>query len=304
MLLHIQCGLYPLKVQNDMKQMSLFEEIESHPDRSPIPVEIARAYGFSLQRYETDNGALYAVQDWIVGVANPAFPADYWKKLKQRTIAKTTTVEKQLVKMPYEAANGKTYQMDFATEEALYFITQRMESAPRVTQVLLLFAKLLKQVSDDRQNPEAAALRYREQFRNRLRGMGKDEQYIAAREESGIARNALTEAAKQFIFDIPRYGYATLTNAEYQGLFERTAQQLKAATGLKNARDGMTREALGLLTAIEGAAARYFEERQTVPFDEACTILREMAEEFRPVVEGLQRRLGIDLATGKPLLPG
>ena len=284
-----------------MHQMIMFE-MEQMPDKQPLPVDIARKYGFDLQRYETEQGNYYAVQDWIAGVAQSDNPRVYWSAMKRRAKADEKQMFTACKQLPYRATDGKDYQMDFASEATLYYITQRMQSAPYVNQVLILFSQYLAQVSKHRVNPGEAAAHYDALERRRLASLGKDAKYIEDRRKSAVGRNLFTEAAKQFIFNMPGFGYAKLTDEEYQGLLGRTARQLKEATGLKNARDGMTSEAIGLLMAIESTAAQYFSNQQSVAFEDACQFMREMGEEFRPLVDSIQRRIGIDIGTGKPVL--
>ena len=101
-------------------------------DPRPLPLIIAEAYGFSLAYAETDEGQAYAVIDWIRGIAQLADnreAGNFWRAL-QRRVAKATGVElsTRCTQLPYVATNGKTYQMDYANAETLYYVTQRMSA--------------------------------------------------------------------------------------------------------------------------------------------------------------------------------
>src|SRR5579863_9489690 len=54
-------------------------------DDRPLPERIAEGYGFPLAYHDLDDGKrYYAVQDWIVGVAQPPDAAKFWHDVKRR----------------------------------------------------------------------------------------------------------------------------------------------------------------------------------------------------------------------------
>jgi hypothetical protein len=133
-------------------------------------------------------------------------------------------------------------------------------------------------------------------------GMSREQAaaFLQQVQEGRIKRREWTETLKTVVIDVVNYGLAT--NTEYQGLFGRTAKQLRLETGFKTARDGMTLEGRALLTAVEATLDRLFRQRETLTFTEALTIIEEVCAVYRISVEGVQQMLGIDLATGKALL--
>jgi hypothetical protein len=88
-------------------------------DDRPLPERIAAQYGFSLAYKDHDDGRrYYAVQDWILGIAETKNAHSLWVRLKKR--AKKMAEEasegqlvpwwNQLVQLPYRASNGKEYK--------------------------------------------------------------------------------------------------------------------------------------------------------------------------------------------------
>lgn len=94
-------------------------------DNRPLPEIIADLYGFPLARHEQENGLRhYAVQDWIVGVGQVKNARRYWSDLSKRH----PELYAPCVQFLYTAANGRSYNMDYADAETLYRITQRMDA--------------------------------------------------------------------------------------------------------------------------------------------------------------------------------
>jgi hypothetical protein len=145
--------------------------------------------------------------------------------------------------LPYVAANGKTYQMDFTDDTGLYLIAQHL----RVTKARPLLAAIKDYLAESgafvdliRRAPEAvitsgaidpdkaidAAI---EEYRRR----GKDDRWISARLSGKIKRAKFTAALREAISEmIGDYHYAAATDDIYFGLWQRTSAQLRSELSL------------------------------------------------------------------------
>lgn len=128
--------------------------------------------------------------------------------------------------------------------------------------------------------------------------------FILIRREGIATRNQWTDALKAVVRGaIAGYHYSTATNTEYQGLFQRTAKDLSAETGFSTARDGLTLEARSILTAAEIVLEKRLRMHETITFAQAIEIVKDVCSTFRIPIAQAEQQLGIDFATGKPLLP-
>lgn len=100
-------------------------------DSRPLPELIAERYGFPLAYHDVEGVRYYAVQDWILGVAQPSHhPGTFWTDMKRRMKkAGTQFRSDQCLKLPYKATDNKYYQTDHCTQSALNTILQFMRKA-------------------------------------------------------------------------------------------------------------------------------------------------------------------------------
>lgn len=144
-------------------QLPLFEE-------TPLPELIAEQYGFPLAYRDVDGKRVYAVRDWIIGVAQTPDPGDYWKKMKRRAKTNGVTWGDTVSPHPYTDAQGKTIAVDHATAEGLYFITGKMDADTGLRdEILKYLAKAgvvvdnarIQQIKDRKQIPARQTKTYR-----------------------------------------------------------------------------------------------------------------------------------------------
>src|SRR5579859_8190769 len=93
--------------------------LDSNDDR-PLPERIAELYGFPLAYHDLEDGKrYYAVQDWIIGVAQPPDVGKFWHDIKRRM--KKAGIETSFFcrSLPYRSRDGKTYKREHADAEAL-----------------------------------------------------------------------------------------------------------------------------------------------------------------------------------------
>lgn len=122
-------------------------------------------------------------------------------------------------------------------------------------------------------------------------------QVVAAKE----TRNDWTAALQAAVIGSINYGQAT--NTEYVNLFGRTAKEIKEMTGFTVARDAMTTEGRAIVTAVEATMTKMFLRHENLTFNQALRIVEEVCSAYRISVVNVEKLLGVELATGRALLP-
>src|SRR5258708_25284620 len=107
------------KASSGNRQLSLFDSSQGD---LPLPERIAIKYRFPLQKQQQNNVWLYAVPDWLRGVARTENPRQFWSEMKKRYPQLSTGC----LQLKYTAADGKKYKVSFANAETLYIITANM----------------------------------------------------------------------------------------------------------------------------------------------------------------------------------
>jgi hypothetical protein len=290
---------------SDPTQNSVSFPIHDPYDKRPLPEIIAEHYGFSLSYLDHNDGKrYYAVQDWIIGVAHAADPRVYWSSLKKRVAKAGYVLYPPCIQLPYRAANGRRYQMDYAQAETLYQITQRMDANTGLRNAVLKFlASAGVEVDEQRIDPDkaidAAVAGYRRQ--------GHSEKWIQTRILSKLARLYFTASFTKSLRSKPhKWQYAVITDEVYLGLWKRSTSVIKAQMGLKkndSLRDNQSALALSYQMVAENMSGHKLDQKQELIFDEAKKIVRSTSEFVGQQAEDASRYLGIDIATDLPLLP-
>lgn len=291
-----------------MKQMSLFDDGSYQQATTPLPLLIAAQYGFSLQHHTLeDDTVVYAVQDWIAGVAQTDEPRKFHDQLKRRAKKAGLELSSSYRQLPYRATNSKTYQMDFASDETLYVITQRMDTNTGIrNDVLAYLAKSGAFVDELRTDPEAAAVKIEAQRRAKSHMANADPQWQAARELGVITRKQFTA---MLVTLSPALSLGQATNDVYQGVFgdDATALRKRLGIGAKgNPRDHMSRLALIYTMAAEESCrielAQYADE-DALPASLVRSVIVKVARITGLQVQEIGAALGVDVLTGTPALP-
>lgn len=296
----------------DSRQMSfLSDTARQTPEQSEI-INISMDHGFPLQRCILPDGReMYAVQDWIAGVARPADTRVFWQQMKKRLQNSQNELYTACIQLPYLSSNGKSYQMDYADGQTLYGITQYMGVDTGIrNQVLAYLAK--SGVFADKVR-EAIAKKKKEQEslspkEQRLleakqsQGYSEDDAktFLQLVKEGKVKRREWTAVLKLAIRGHINYGQ--VTNVEYISLFNMTAGQIKEITGFDIARDGMTPTGRAFLTAVELALEAAFNQYRDLSFQHALAITRDICQDCRISIASVEKRLGVSLATGQKLL--
>src|SRR6185369_9541168 len=213
-----------------------------HDEDRPAPELVADAFNFKLSFHDAEAGRFYAVQDWIAGVAHTSDPGAFWRMMQKR-VFKATGVQLRTLcsELPYKATNGKTYQMDHAKAETLYYITQRMDAETGIRdEVLRYLAKAGVIVDELRQNPDAVAEKVKNYKRSRaerrdiapedaeeeihrvlervggkFHRQGKTDLWIEERIQGIITRKLFVEALKAAVLDATPDLYRQATDRIY-----------------------------------------------------------------------------------------
>jgi len=274
------------------------------PDSRPLPEIIAEHFGFPLAYHDVKGVRYYAVQDWILGVAQPdSHPGTFWTALKRRTKKQGVEFSTLCIKLPYIASDGKRYKTDHAKAETLYMITQRMDANTGLRNKILEFLAKSGVVLDEvRIDPERAIDAAIEAYRR----MGKSEDWIATRIQSRIARLKFTSAFKYSLLNKPTpKHYAVITDELRLGLWRRKTAELRRQMGLKenaNLRDHQSSLALSYELLAENLSAAELAQKRNLAFEEVQDVVRTNAEDVGRHAQQAGQRLGIDIATNRPLL--
>ncbi len=291
----------------------------SSADPRPLPEIIADGKPdpngwppFPLAFHDVEGKRYYAVQDWIIGVAQTENPRRFWTDLKKRFKKANIELYARCVQLPYVADNSKRYKIDHADAETLYQITQRMDANTGLRNKILDFlAKAGVTLDDIRIDPDkifdevdpdtamdAAIRAYKKQ--------GKSEHWIAARLQGKIQREKFTAAFKQSLQTPPSsWQFGTITNTMRLGLWDRSTAKLKQQMGLKendSLRDNLSSIALHYEMIAEEVAERELAKHQQLAFEQARQIVHANSKFIGVQAEETGKRLGIDVATDTPLL--
>jgi hypothetical protein len=295
-----------------MKQLPLIPD-SNDDDQIPLPLIVAQRWNFPLAHVQTENGIVYAVQDWMRGLIGEEKVSNLWSMFKKTEIGKQ--MSNSIVTLPYKASDGKTYKRDYTNDKGLYLIAQYMrvkQSRPvldEIRQFLAAAGAFVDQVRlepelivDSIKDPDTLLNAFIEYHRKR----GKSDQWITARFESTIKRNRFTTALSEFVAELlTRKHYATATDDVYKGLWGRTAATLKAQLQLsknESLRDNQPILALDYQRIVEEVCALKLEERQEVTWEEARDIIQTIAKLIGQQAQQTSEILKMDLATGKRLL--
>jgi len=295
-----------------MTNMLMFPEHDSGNDDTPLPLLVAKKWGFPLAFHIVEGTYMYAIQDWLRGVFGEKDVRFIWANFQKQDHG--TLFSKQ--RMDYKTSNGRTHQRDFVNDKGLYLITQyaRTKTTRTVLKEIRDFLAASGAFVDEvRLDPktvltsgaitpdqalDAAIEMYRSQ--------GKDDEWIQTRIQSKIKRDVFIRALGQAVVEIlNRLHYAIATNDIYKGLWGRTAAILRGQLDVpKNGslRDHQPTMALHFQGIAEAAAAHELGGKEDITWKEAREIVKAMADMVRPWVDQMSARLRIDIATGAPLI--
>jgi hypothetical protein len=296
-----------------MVQLPLLPHNEEIED-TPLPLIVAQRWNFPLAHIQTENGMVYAVQDWMRGLSGEEDIRHLWSMFKK------TDAGKQMVnstsRLPYKAKDGKTYQRDYVNDKGLYLIAQYMRvkhDRPVLDEIRQFLAAAGAFVDQLRLEPETIFEnvkdpdRLLDAFIAYHRKRGKDNDWINTRIQSTVSRLHFTSALKEFVnMVLIRKHYATATDDVYLGLWGRNAATLKKELQLgknDNLRDNQPSLGLSYQAIVEESCAIKLGKREEVTWNEARDIIQTVAKMIGKHAKETAEMLEMDIATGKDLLP-
>jgi len=280
-------------------------------DDRPLPERIAALWNFPLAHKDdpSDGKRYYAVQDWISGIGDTKQPRVLISLMKRRLKKAKVELFSRCKQLPYKAADGKRYIMDYADDETLYQITQRMDAnTGRRNEVLAYLAKsgvVLDEMyrDPDKADEVAAWARDNKEYRKlRVEGFTHDEalQWLRMRSYGIGKRKIITDIwvnrrARQYI--------GTLTNKISQIVHGKTATMRKKEMGLAKHDTPRNYDAAAdlLLTAFtETAAGALHEWRDSYGLEE----LSEDIDDTRPMIDAARPHAYTAFSKKPRRLPG
>lgn len=287
-----------------MAQMILFPQDDNQDDNEKVKArhvifDTCKKWGFDVRTIEHGDDYLYAVNDWVNGLIGKS--SKTWSVMKEKVVSSNDLF------LTMQKIDGKGQEIEFTDEYGLYIITQNMRSMtknPAIAEVKSHLAKTgvfaNKLINAQ---PIEAQHYFEKEISKKTKALGKSKEWQDERLDGKVARDILTQAIQDYIVN-PNLAYGTLTNAEYMGLFHRTAKQLTAQNGGLKPRDGMHLSALSILRTAEISIASKISQGDLITLDEAIAIAREVCKIIEPMINNLSAYLGVDIATDKKLLNG
>lgn len=287
-----------MATDDSFSQLSLFDNIQSD---FPLPERIASGgidwQSFPLPPQEHDGQTFYPVQDWIAGVAMPdSSPSEFWRKLKARMVKSGIELRTWCTKLSYTAENGRKYQIDHATAEGLYLITQRMDANTGIRNKILAYLAKAGVIADEfRRDPEKAISAGIAGYRRQ----GQSNDWIKERIET-IDDYKLLCITVDRVCKAPRYG--EIVNTEYRALYGLIAADLKALLNTKKIRDALPQLQLSYIHTAEIALRLLLDQSESMTNEDICRAAKAICEPLGAHLREVSRILRIHHITGKPLL--
>jgi hypothetical protein len=305
-----------------MTTLPMFTDSFSDRDDTPLPLIVAKNWGFPLAFHIVEGKHLYAIQDWVRGLIGNDDIRKAWSYFKKQEM--WNQMSSSTRRLNYKASDGKIYQREYVNDGGLYLIAQYLrvtKARPVLNEIRQFLSKAGVFVDEmrrdenlivitSRMSPDEmlaatgrAALLTREAYRKQ----GKSERWIDMRLLGKVRREQFTAALKYAINEaLKRSHFATATDDIYKGLWGRTASYLKKELALPKGaslRDNQTIYALHFQGIAEEACADKLGEKKTVSWLEARDIIQLVAATVGAYTRDMSKFLGKDLATGRPLLP-
>jgi len=268
-----------------MSQLSLFDQdvfgnTEAILNDNPHPLIVAARWGFKLSYVDQDGDKdhyLYAGIEWFRGLGGDR---SRWTRVKSKLLLSTQ-------QLPFTAADGKTYQIDFVTQDDLYRIAMDMRQTakrPQLKEIVAYLAKAGVLFDQFRRKPQKAIRTFEEI---------EDRKALCAAEKHSHAAHA------------PNYGM--LTNQTYQVLFGAAKSELCKHLGLnytqsRNFRDQLSELARRAIQMSEAGAAAQMSAESGLSDMQQADIVRWYAAKLAPIAVEMAQQAGIDLLSGKRMI--
>jgi hypothetical protein len=255
----------------------------------------------SIRSIKQRDKTVYSIVDIIAQITGSKDAAQYWRDTKKRLQKEGFESQEKILSLKAPAKDGKLRYFDFADAHTCLRIIQSIPS-PKAEPIRQWLATLAVERLEQQADPELGVQRSVDFASTVYRKQGKDDAWIESRQRGILKRKTAMDAAA--LHAAEQFSYGELTNIEYVQLFRRKAAELKSQLGGRNPRDSMTRLALIAIEWTEAAFEELLKQRGSkLTRDELYAAMRQCAGSVGATVQQMQSTLGIDLATGKPLLP-
>lgn len=257
-----------------------------------------------IRRIEINGKMYFSVLDVFQHYGNSSNPTMAWKTALARLKKQGFKSSKEILELQFEGQGQR--ETPVATFRTMFRIAQ-VTDFQEWEEIRDWMAGLANERIEEFANPETIAPNAEERERQAWRLKGKSEHWINERMQGVQRRNTITETEKTFhLAHKPKF--AALTGRTYKELFGRTKRQIVEDAGMTpaqaaNFRDNLNALALQAIGSAELTAALKMEQLgRLLTDDEQMEIIIEAARMFAPVFRQAAGMVGIDLATGKPLI--
>jgi DNA-damage-inducible protein D len=262
--------------------------------------------GDRIRKEEIEGEMYYSVIDIIAELLNADHQQarKYYKVLKGRLKKEGNETVTNCYQLKIQAEDGKMRLTDVMNREQLLRLVQSIPS-PKVEPLKLWLAQVGAERLEESEDPELGLFRSIDRTISDYRESGKTDNWITARVQGIVTRKDFVEALKNAVIGSPSNIYAQSTEQIYKGLWERTTSQLRkdlAIEGKQNPRDHFGEYALIYTRIAEKFATERLHNAETVTYETAIQIIREVSEMIHKQAKELSEALGYDLVTEKPLL--
>lgn len=293
-----------------MTQLNLFQY---DPADKPYPLMVADKWNFELAHYIPDGATprdyLYHAVQWTLGLG--AKQHTTWENIKNQYVNSNDKLKIETI--PYLAADGKTYDVEFIDQQTCYHVAMAMrvtKTRPQLAEIKEYLARAGVFADEARRNPEqvievlkplAQAKRERQIALHEQWGLDATQaaQRLKLRHEATLERNRLIS---EFVRLCDSPNIARLTNAEYIALFGATASTLKEMLNTKSIRDALDDYQLDAVAFAEKSLAKILTAWERGSVVEIEGVIQTIMQPIGAAMRVVYNALGLDHITGQPLL--
>jgi len=275
-----------------MTQLSLFSQ--------PDPQFTER-----IRRTEQDGKSFYSLVDIMAEFSDLGSRPDVlWKRTRERLEQDGFQLDHSVIKLKLTALDGKKHPTDCADTETCLRIVQSIPS-PKAEPIRQWLAQIAAERLEEAANPALGIERAQDRAAETYKRQGKEPAWITARVNGIGDRKDFTDALARHVANIGVQHYGIATNKVYTGLWGRDAKTLREQMGLPkaaNLRDHQSSIANHYQSLVEITVSAILDKEQTVSPQQAMAIIEKVARILGVQSAELGSLLGIDIATGMPLL--